>query len=161
MGLAAAGVCEGRCDCESAHVAVAGGGKNFGDGILCGKGSCWVFGIATRISARLRGGRAGKVAVCWHFRGEQRDGFVAVPLSHPVKMQSRALALVDRGPAAEIWKGEGRDAISAIGGAEEREKGGVLGNRKQLSAAKCPSSWSEGTGKYLDFTEKRFISHRM
>jgi hypothetical protein len=54
----------------------------------------------------------------------------------------------------QIRQSGGGTAITAIGGSNQREQGGVLCNRQELPIAKRPAPGSEITGKNFDFSYK-------
>src|SRR5271154_1838943 len=86
--------------------------------------------------------------------GGQRDGFRALNATHAVIRQPRPLALPDRGAAAQIGQLKSRRAVTAVGGAEQREQRRVLVDRQHLTGAKSPSSWGKVVRKKRDLADK-------
>jgi len=85
---------------------------------------------------------------------ENGDAFRARDLPFHVLRSGGRLAKAQDATAGQIGQAESRLAISTIGGAENREEGGVLRDGHQLPLAQGPASGGEVTCKDSDFSEK-------
>lgn len=90
-------------------------------------------------------------------------GFSKVTVSVPsvpeiVQRQARPLTWVHRKTALQIGQREVGQAVTAVGGSEQREQGRVLRQRQELTIAKRPSLGREVKTNDADFCDK-WICH--
>src|SRR3954468_20174182 len=97
--------------------------------------------------------------VRWNLALEQGHSLCAARLAKVVQAQSWALSRVHRSTPLQVRQGEIALAISAIGGAEQREERGVLREWQELAVAPGPALRREVEGEDADFSDKR-ICHR-
>jgi hypothetical protein len=79
-------------------------------------------------------------------------------LSQHVGRQARPLSLRDRITALKVRQRERRDAVAAVGRAEQREQRLVLRDRHDLPVAERPAFRGEGEREDGNLSEK-WISH--
>jgi hypothetical protein len=98
------------------------------------------------------------VAMGGHFRLQQRDRLLAAGFTQVAQAQARTLSRLHGSATLEIRKGEVALAIAAVGGAQQREEGGILADGHELAIALRPARGSKIPGKNSDFGYK-WIRH--
>jgi hypothetical protein len=91
-----------------------------------------------------------------HLVGEQRNVLASGNLTHDVRAESNARALMDGHTALKVREREIRNTIPSVRGSEERKQSAVLTNRHQLPIAKRPSVGSKIPANHPYFSEKWF-----
>jgi hypothetical protein len=86
------------------------------------------------------------MTVCGDLRDSQRDLFHSTGLG-----QNEAVSLMDWNAAPEVWQGERRLSVTAVGGSDQLEQSLVFRNWQQLPLAEHPTSWCEVTCKHPNF----------